>query len=232
MPRGPDELSKSLSTLSSLLVSEESTETTLRRVADLAHTTIGSCDGAGVTLAKEEKAVTAACSTDLVGEVDAAQYVTGEGPCLDAIRQLQVVRVDTLPDPAWPNFSAAALEKGVNSVFAVPLTVRDEAVGALNLYSRDQHGFDACEEVALMFAAQAAVALSNARVHDATKALAHHLSEAIASRDVIGQAKGILMAREGCSADEAFDMLRRASQRENRKLRDVAADMAARPRRG
>ena len=114
----------------------------------------------------------------------------------------------------------------------VPLTVRDEAVGALNLYSRDQHGFDTCEEVALMFAAQAALALSNAGVRDATKSPAHHLSEAIASRDVIGRAKGILMAREGCSADEAFDMLRRASQRENRKLRDVAADMAARPRRG
>lgn len=111
MPRGPAELSKSLSTLSSLLVSEESTETTLRRVADLAHTTFGSCDGDGVTLAKEEKAVTAACSTDLAGEVDAAQYVNGEGPCLD-IRQLQVVRVDTLPDAAWPNFSVAAGEGG------------------------------------------------------------------------------------------------------------------------
>ncbi|MDP9071250.1 MAG: GAF and ANTAR domain-containing protein [Actinomycetota bacterium] len=229
MPGDPDELSKSLSSLSSLLVSEESTETTLRRVADLAHATIGSCDGAGVTLAKEEKAVTAACSTDVVLEVDGAQYDSGEGPCLDAIRQLQVFRVDTLPDPAWPSFSAAALEKGFNSVFSIPLTVRDEALGALNLYSRQQHGFDACEEVGLMFAAQAAVALSNAQVHGATKALADHLSQAVASRDVIGQAKGILMAREGCTAEQAFDMLRRVSQRENRKLREVAEEMAARP---
>ena len=96
-------------------------------------------------------------------------------------------------------------------------------LGALNLYSKSSTGYDeAAEETALLFSQQAAVACANAEVYWRTYTLTEHLREALESRDVIGQAKGILMARRSCTGEAAFEMLRQASQHRNIKLRDIA----------
>jgi AmiR/NasT family two-component response regulator len=108
------------------------------------------------------------------------------------------------------------------------LVTRNQVTGALNLYSLTQ-SFDSDDlAVAEAFATQAAVALRNAETYQRTRDLVDRLNEALASRDVIGQAKGILMAQARCDPDEAFDILRAESQRRNVKLRDVAAGLVRR----
>ncbi|HEY7874874.1 MAG TPA: GAF and ANTAR domain-containing protein [Actinomycetota bacterium] len=97
------------------------------------------------------------------------------------------------------------------------------SVGALNLYSTEEHGFDeASRAIGEIFARQATIALRNASTYLAARMLAEQLNEALESRDLIGRAKGILMEREGVTDDEAFHMLRVISQNTNVKLRDIA----------
>jgi transcriptional regulator with GAF, ATPase, and Fis domain len=203
------------------LLAEDDVQQTLQKIVDLAVETIEGCNCAGISLLRGEKIDTPASSSDVPVTVDAIQYETGEGPCLDAIREHEMfVTGDLGRESRWPHFaSRAQRETGVTSMLAFRLFVEGDTLGALNLYSKAADAFtgNSCT-VGLVFAAHAAVALSTA-LHD------EQMNEALKSRDVIGQAKGILMAREGVGADEAFDMLRRASQRLNVKLRDLAGEM-------
>lgn len=165
---------------------------------------------------------TPAATDKVPRQVDAIQYESSEGPCLDAIREHDVFQTgDLLLEDRWPNFSRrAAEETGVASMLSYRLFIEEDTMGALNLYSRHKAAFDAEDRaVGSIFAAHAAVALSAAKQQD-------QLEQAIETRDVIGQAKGILMARQHISADEAFDMLRQALQRLNIKLRDLAEQVA------
>jgi transcriptional regulator with GAF, ATPase, and Fis domain len=200
---------------------------TLQRIVDLAVEAIPGCDHAGISVLKGGKGSTPAASDDVPPLVDAIQYETGEGPCLSAIREHEVFQTGDLRSEArWPRFAARAAEAtGVSSMIGFRLFVAGDTLGALNLYSKSVDAFDeASRNAGLVYAAHAAMALS-AAMHG------EQMDQALQSRDLIGQAKGILMAREGVNADEAFDMLRRASQRLNMKLRDVAGDMvdSARP---
>jgi GAF domain-containing protein len=166
-------------------------------------------------------------TSNVASEIDDAQYAADEGPCLDALREQHTVRVAPMSAAGpYERFRAAALERGVRSSFSLPLAVRGRAVGALNLYSEGEHGFDSVgDETALFFADQVAVAISCAELHEQTRFLIGNLEEALASRDVIGQAKGILMVSRRITADDAFTMLRSASQHSNRKLREIADDV-------
>lgn len=220
-----DHVAESVGALSRLLLSEERLDTTLRRVADLAVLTITGCDAADVTLIDDGTPRTEAATDPELAVIDAAQYGHPDGgPCLDAYQHRRVNRVDsTRTETRWRPFCAAAAEHGVASILSLPLVVRDESIGALNLYSRQTHGFgDADEPVGALFADQAAFALANAQTHERAVVLAQNLAHALESRAVIDQAKGILMAANAMTADEAFDELRRRSQHENRKLRDLA----------
>ena len=204
------------------LLAQEDVQHTLQRIVDLAVDTIGGCDHAGVTFIKAKDLSTAASSSDVPLKVDAIQYETGEGPCLDAIRHQEVYRTgDLASETRWPRFAnRAQKETGVTSMLCFRLFVDGDTLGALNLYSKAADAFDdEAIKVGSVFAAHAAVALSSA-LHD------EQMEEALQSRDLIGQAKGILMARERIGPDEAFDMLRRASQRLNLKLRDIAREIA------
>ncbi|MGI8683759.1 MAG: ANTAR domain-containing protein [Acidimicrobiales bacterium] len=98
--------------------------------------------------------------------------------------------------------------------------------GGLNLYGGEAGSFDEADErLATLFASYAAAVIANVAAYASAHELAEHLQKAMESRGVIEQAKGVLMARQHCSPDEAFDILRRASHRENRKLRDIAVDL-------
>ncbi len=111
-------------------------------------------------------------------------------------------------------------------MLSTPLALRERTLGSLNLYSRTEESFAPAEEQAAQaFAGQASVVLTNATALATSAMVNDQLREALVTRDVIGQAKGILMARQGCSADEAFDVLRRASQRANRTLADMAEEL-------
>lgn len=225
----PDDVAVVLTQLSALLVDGEPLDQRLRRVVDLAVGTIPGCHAAGVTLVTAERAHTAAHTDQLTLAVDSAQYEVGDGPCLDAIRRRQVNRVDVgEAEGRWPAFTQAARAAGIRSFLAAPLLVHREPLGALNLYSRDPAGFDALDESFVsLFSNQAAASVANSLRYTDIATLARQLEEALESRAVIEQAKGVLMACHGVDADEAFDLLRRQSQHRNVKLREVAHDVVA-----
>jgi GAF domain-containing protein len=224
-PSPTDELAETFAEIARTLRAERSVQATLERIVELAAKTIDGCDHAGVTFVERGRMHTPAASDDVPGLVDAVQYETGEGPCLDAIREHEVFQTDDLAEePRWPGFSRRAAEaSGVASILSYRLFIEADTMGALNLYSRQKAAFDVEDRaVGSIFAAHAAVALSAARQQE-------QLEQAIQTRDLIGQAKGILMARQHVSADEAFEMLRRGSQRLNLKLREVARQVAEGP---
>jgi GAF domain-containing protein len=233
MPDYPDHLTEGIAELSRVLVNEEALDDTLHRVADLACRNIGGADLAGVTLLRDGKPTTAVFTDPASPEMDSAQYDTGVGPCLDAWRHQQVFRIDsTADDGQWPAFSQAAADHGIQSTISLPLAVRGNGIGALNLYSKQAAAFsDEDEQVGSLFADQASVALTNAQLYDSAYRLTQQLQEALTSRAVIDQAKGILMGQRGVGVDEAFTLLRTTSQRENRKLRDIAQELVDRARR-
>ncbi len=220
-PAGDDLGPEIFAEVARALFAQGDVQHTLQKIVDLAVETIDGCDHAGISFLKGTTGSTPAASDGIPITVDAIQYETGEGPCLSAIREHEVFESGNLPlETRWPHFAArAARETGITSMLSFRLFVAGDTLGALNLYSKAPAAFDErSRTVGLVFAAHAAIALATA-VH------AEQMDEALQSRDLIGQAKGILMAREGVTADEAFDMLRRASQRLNVKLRQVAGEM-------
>jgi transcriptional regulator with GAF, ATPase, and Fis domain len=201
-----------------LLLVEDGLGPTLSKISKLAVETIEGCDHAGVSLVEHRKVSTAGASDDVPSQVDAIQYEADQGPCLDAIREHDVFWTDDLASEArWPEFAKrAAEETGVASMVAFRLFIEENTMGALNLFSKNRAAFDEeARDLGSVFAAHAAVAMSSARKEQ-------QLEEAVRSRDVIGQAKGILMARQNMTSDQAFEALRRASQRLNLKLREIA----------
>ena len=176
---------------------------------------------------EREKVTTASATDETVEVVDSEQYRTGEGPCLEAIRKGTPFIVESMSDDKrWTEFGPRAAQNGILSSLSMPLRFHDRTLGALNLYSRKLSGFTADDEkTATLFAAQASVALANAHAFDRVRAAADQLEEGLKSSRVIGLAMGILVEREHCSEDEAFDMLRVISQNANVKLRDVAQQL-------
>jgi GAF domain-containing protein len=225
-----DPLTEAYAELSGLLLTEENVETTLRRIAELAAALVPHCDLAAVTVEQDGRYVTAVSTDQLAREIDEAQYRAGDGPCLDAIRHNRVNRVDDCTaETRWPEFASSAVEKGITSFLALPLLVRDAPIGALNLYSNQALGFtELDEQICALFTGAAAAVLANAQVYRGAVRLVEQLQDALESRATIEQAKGMLMEREGCGADEAFRLLAEASQRTNRTLRDIADALVSR----
>jgi GAF domain-containing protein len=220
------ELTDNLSETARVLFGAGSVSETLAELVELAVATIEGCDFAGIFLV-ENKVVTSPIHTDpLVDEVDDLQSDLGEGPCLDAIGGRAIVYAEDLAeDGRWPRFGRQATAAGVRSVLALPLP-NNGGFGALNLYARFPGAFGAVDRAkAVILASLAGLALATARSHEDEERRAENLNAALATREVIGQAQGILMERERVSSAQAFDVLRRASQHLNRKLRDVAQDL-------
>ena len=142
---------------------------------------------------------------------------TAEVLRLDSLYKEQTVRLsDICGEPRRPDFCARAGQLGTRSMLAVQLHVKGDNLGALNLHSRQVDAFsDESEQIALMFAAHAAIAMAGARAQE-------QMDAAVDSRDLIGQAKGILVERYKISSHEVFRLLVVASQTTNIKLYDVA----------
>ncbi|MBM9477374.1 GAF and ANTAR domain-containing protein [Nakamurella flavida] len=194
---------------------------TLQGVVDAAVANIRGADFAGITQIVDGIPRTTAGTDPLVGAVDEVQYETGQGPCLSAIAdQATVSSADLATETRWPDFAQRTVDLGIRSMLAFQLFVRSKDVGALNLYSRAPGAFDAVDEqMGLLLASHAAVALVGAQELG-------DLQAALVTRDVIGQAKGMLMERFSLSGPAAFQLLVAASQATNRKLRDIAVSIA------
>jgi GAF domain-containing protein len=214
-----------LKELHGALLGTQGVEEFLHELAMLAARLVSGGLSCGMTMQPNGKPVTVACSDPLAARVDEVQYELDDGPCLHAMRGGHVVRIeDTAEKARWPEFEAQAASHGIRSCLALPLNADGEPVGALNLYAREASAFGAAEaRLAGNFAENASGALSLAVRLASHAALIGQLRSSLASRGVIDQALGIIMAREHCTQARAFEILRSASQNSNVKLRDIAS---------
>ncbi len=209
------------------LVGQDDLPSMLTKVALIAADAIPGTDMTSITMLVREKPRTPAYTDKRALELDQVQYALDDGPCLSALRHRGVEQMVTASDDRWPTFSAEAQRRDIASVLSAPLSNGESSRGALNLYS--ESGFDQdAPELACLFADQLGLAAANAAVLTEGASLAEQLKTALVSRATIDQAKGILMAAQRCGPQQAFDILRRASQGQNRKLRDVAAEIVDR----
>jgi GAF domain-containing protein len=210
--------------LAGLIVSDHSLDSVMTAIAVVGKRLLPNVTEASVTMLRDGEAVTVASTGPLAVQMDERQYVRGDGPCLSAARDGQLVLLpDAGHDDRWPEYAAAARRERVASSLSVPIKLPEPVSGGLNLYSDRQDGFAEHDvELARTLAAYAAVALANIHLYESQKRVAQHLAKALESRGVIDQAKGIVMAERRCSPDEAFQVLVETSQHTNRKLRDVA----------
>jgi len=224
----PVEPTAAFGELSKLVLGEQSLTAVLKRVAELAKVVIPDVRDASVTLMKDhETAETVIFTGSLAVQLDERQYEAGFGPCMDAAMAGTTIHVaNAAPDTPYPEFSRISLRAGVSHSLSVGLPVPQRIVGALNLYATGDQAFDEqAVELAQTFAEYAAVALANAALYSSTASLADQMQTAMQSRATIEQAKGVIMGRNHCSADEAFTILTTMSQRRNVKVRILAQDI-------
>jgi transcriptional regulator with GAF, ATPase, and Fis domain len=218
---GPDPLAHVLSELARDLHHAGEPDDVLREAVQAAMDLVPGTQAGSVTaLEGGKRVVHKAESGSLPARVDEVMSELGEGPCLDALLQHRIIRVDDMRREArWPRFAPRAAELGALSMLAFPMFVKDDTLCALNLYAQEADAFtDESDHVGRLLAAHAAVAYSGAQ-------RAENLLAAIETRDLIGQAVGLLMERYSITAGRAFDTLVRFSRQTNRKLRDVAAEL-------
>lgn len=206
-----------LSELSRRLHADRNPSALLDRIAATATREVGTADWAGISLVEGGRLVTHAATDPVVEKADQYQYEYDEGPCVASSRTARTMRADDLRDERrWPRFAAAAVRLGIHSMLSVQLFDNQRNFGALNLYSATPAAFDeASETTAILLASHAAIAIAGQR--DVS-----NLRQALDVRDLVGQAKGILMERYRITATEAFDLLATSSQNTNNRLTDVA----------
>ncbi len=200
----------------------------LQRVAEAAQHLVPELDEVSVTLVERDQPHTAVFTGELASYLDERQYELGASPCADAALSGGTIIVATA-DPlasAYPHFAQIAAGHGITQTLSVGLPAPQRTVGALNMYSSAAHAFTP-ESVGLAeaFAGYAGVAVANAALYQSAAQEARHMHQALKTRARIEQARGILMANHRCSADEAFLLLIRASQLQNRTLHDVAVEL-------
>ena len=227
LPRPSDR--SSLSELQALLLETDTLHRFLDRLAQLTAQALPEGSTCGVTVRQNSRAVTLAASDERAMRIDQLQYDVDEGPCLETLATGKPhYIVDTATERRWPSFCSAAQEQGVRSCLGLPLTGPTGLVGGYNFYSMWPDAFapDARGQLEV-FAGNAAGAVAVAmKLADQTQ-MSDDLHEALTSRAVIDQATGIIMAQQRCGAAAAFDILRRASQNRNAKLREVAAEIVS-----
>ena len=211
-PQDPERLepSDAFARLGQIMLAEESLDSVLQRVADLAMRTLPGADEVSVTLIEGTKLRSAAFTGQRAIKLDERQYAAGFGPCLDAAEAGETFQIrDTRTgDSPWPEFAGEAAHLGVLSTLSVGLPIAQRMIGALNIYAARPGAFDdESVEHARTFASYAAVALANASLYSSTAELARNLREAMHSRAVIDQAKGILMERHSIDAANGHSLL-------------------------
>jgi hypothetical protein len=212
-----------LTSAANLLFSAGTLERTLSQIVELAVGTIEGCEFASILLVEGDTVPTSIHTSTRIAEIDEIQRRYDEGPAIDAsMRQLTFYADELGDDGRWPHFGQEAATRGIRSVLALPLSAEGTR-GSLNLYACYPQAFGVIDRArGLLLASIAALACTTARTHENEERRADNLHAALATRELIGQAQGILIERERITADQAFAVLRQASQHLNLKLREVA----------
>jgi GAF domain-containing protein len=197
-------------------------DATMKIAVELAVSNIGGCEAAGVSIVHARRRIdTPAATDDMAVTGDRLQYELQEGPCLDAVWEQDTIYSPSLAyDQRWPRWGPRVVaETGAQSVLSFQLFTHEDTLGALNLYSRVKDGFsEEDRQDGLALAAHIAIAVAAAQQIS-------HLTKAMDTRSVIGQALGILMERFDLDAPRAFAVLTRIAQTEQQKLQLVAAEL-------
>jgi GAF domain-containing protein len=218
------ELTESFESVAKALIAARDPRQAFDAILTLGVETVGG-EHAGITLLRRGQFETPAATGELPRRVDAIQYELGSGPCVDAVLDHKIYRTgDLAGDIRWPEFGTrTVVETGVVSMLSFRLFLEeDDALAALNFYSTQPDAFD--ESTTLtggVFATHAAIALAAAGRQERI----NNLEQALESNREIGVAMGVLMSRQLLTREQAFDLLRMASQRSHRKLREVAYDV-------
>ena len=228
-----DEANEALAALRDVLLVGEQLDDALQRLAETAGQAIADADAVTVSVVAPEQAQTAAATDHRLVDIDEKQYAANRGPCLEAGRSLRAVRAAVGENrETWPEFEAAAESHGIRAYLSVPLVLpatggrQATHLGSLNIYSHTASAFDPFDEGLMrLFTTAACTMIVNHEQRQRSRDHIEHLEKALASRAVIDQAKGVLMAVHSCTAEEAFEMLVQRSQRANVKLRDIAKDL-------
>jgi GAF domain-containing protein len=222
------ELADTFTKMSAELSTDDAPPQVLARLADVAVHRVPGAEYSGVTSGRQASDMaTVAATADLVRHVDQIQYDLGSGPCVDAVVQEAVYNAgDLRTDPRWPEFGQRAVEaRGIVSMLSIRLYLEadDDVIAGLNMYSHQPAAFDAASEtVALLLATHGALAVARAEA----RRKADNLTIALKSSREIGIAMGVLMNAAKVTREQAFDLLRIASQHSQRKLADIATEVA------
>jgi len=219
-----EDLSTALSQMAGLVLSRETVDTALELVTTLASTTTAGTLGAAVTIVDEHGKRSRAASNAAVERADALQYELDEGPCLTAWQTGELVRIDdTTTDGRWPRWNEAVSRLGVRSVVSAPLLVGEESIGAMKVYcERPMNYGPHDEQVMRLLASQAAILLANTQSLAEARRLSRQLTDALAGRDAVAQATGVLLAQGAASRQDAFASLAGAANRTGHPVETVA----------
>jgi hypothetical protein len=223
---GVTEFTENFSEMAEILFSAGSVPDTLARVVELAVATIEGCDYAGLSIVEGSTVSTPAATDPIVERADALQHEAGEGPSLDAVAHRQIFYANDLEtDERWRQFAPLATSLGIRSMLTLPLSPAPSP-GAVNLYARYPDAFGVVDRAkAAILSSLASLALEVAHTHEDEERRFENLRTALDTREVIGEALGILMERERITSNQAFSILRQASQHLNLKLREVAQNL-------
>jgi GAF domain-containing protein len=216
--------------LGSALLDDKAVHELLQQVTMLARRAVSTAHSVSLTVAEGDRYRTSNSTGPEALAVDEAQYEQGGGPCLESMRSKRQLQV-TIGDETdrWPLFDEEARRTGIKAVLSTPLLRNgDEPIGALNVYAASPSFAEDDARTAKLIGEHATILVHYALALADSSELNEQLRQAVATREIIGSAKGILMQSQSCTRDEAFDILRRASQRENRKLREISEELVRR----
>jgi GAF domain-containing protein len=220
--------------LGKLRFGEMSIESGIREVVHTTHAMFD-VDGAGLMLADGDRHLrSVAASDERFRHLEDLQVEHQEGPCVDAFENKELVGAEDLTDDQrWPLFSGAAVERKVRAVLASPLPYNQDAVGVVAVLSEDRRPWSPEGELALLaFTDLAALLIAAMMQGEEQSGLALQLQGALDSRQVIEQAKGVLMERHSLAPRAAYDRLRARARAERRKLGVICAEVVDSAARG
>lgn len=220
----PPETIEKLSRVTRLLKTQRTLPAQLGAVVDIVKRTVPSCDSAGIVLLVDGEPTSIAVTDRLTIEIDLVQYQTGEGPCLAAMNDGDVVRIDILErDSQFTRFAPGALDRGLQSVLSTPLPANGRSVGALNMYSTTANAFDVQTSAAVRpMVEYAGEAIGSSPLDAYSLDMVDGLLEDLESRAIIEQATGVLMASQEDTSGTALGQLRDLAMRSGESMRTVA----------
>jgi GAF domain-containing protein len=212
------------------LLSDGTAQDAVDALADVAGDVIDKAEGAGVSLIQDGNRTSIGATDAKVLQADNLQYSLGEGPCLSAWAQVQpVIIADTATDTRWKDWAMAATEAGVRSCLSVPLIRGSDSIGAMKVYSGSPDAFDVDDQRLLAKLAKSAAALlGHVQASDTPQRISDEVKDSLASRDIIGIARGVLMERHDLDPDEALTRITRLAGAARAPMRETAAFIAQR----